>query len=384
MAIKHKKLKEWIAAGLLTEAQADSIHAYEEDKKGGRFGRGLIGLSLFAILVGVLSVIAANWNAIPGGVKIGVHAALNAGIGFFAIWALRQGKTLWSEGAGLALLGLTFTLIILIGQVFQLTGTLAMATLFWLVITLPFFLLLGRTYMTVVPWMLGFLATFGLVAFEYIEPLPEDYRPVFVTALGALVPLALIGGGTVDLFKRLRPVLAEVALKTGLFLSAALASMSMAMWPANMYEYVRHDLLPLTHGFAVLGAGVAAIALHAAFHKFYRTEPAMRNGARFAFLGLLGFVAPLMLSLGYEHIAPALVFIAYWVALGWLAQNMHYMRIVSLAITIIAIRIFVIYVEVFGSLMDQGIGLISGGVVMLGLIYGARRLNKRLRNKVAA
>ncbi len=383
MAIKHKKLKEWVGAGLLTDAQADAIHAYEEDKKGGRFGRGLIGLSLFAILVGVLSLIAANWHDIPGGVKIGVHAALNAGIGCFAIWALRRGKTLWSEGAGVAFLGLTFTLIILIGQVFQLTGTLGGAALFWLVITLPFFLLVSRTYMTVVPWMLGFLATFGMVVGENIEFLPEKYRPAFVAGLCALLPLALIGDGTIDLFKRLRPVLADVALRAGLLLSAGFASISMAFWPANMYGVIRHNLLPVSHGLVILGAGIAAMLLHAALHKFYRAQPAMRHGARFAFLGLFGFIAPLMVPLGSGHIAPALVFIAYWVAVGWIAQNMHYMRIISLAIALIAIRIFMIYVEVFGSLMDTGLGLICGGAVMLALIYGARRLNKRLKKKVA-
>lgn len=384
MATKHKKLKEWVAAGLLTEAQGDAIHAYEEDKKGGRFGRGLIGLSIFAILVGVLSLIAANWNLIPGSVKIGVHAALNAGIGFFAIWAMRREKTLWSEGAGAAFLGLTFTLIILIGQVFQLTGTLANAALFWLLITLPFFLLLSRTYMTVIPWMLGFLATFGMVVGENIERLPEQYQPVFVAGICAFLPLALMADGMIEFFKRLRPVLSEVALKAGVFLSAVIASLSMAMWPANMYAYTSHNMLPVPDGLVILAIGTAAILGHAAFHNFYRNRPELRNGARFAFLGLVCFIAPLMLPLGSGDIAPALAFIAYWSALGWIAQNMHFMRAVTLAITLIAIRIFMIYVEVFGSLMDTGFGLISGGVVMLALIYGARRLNARIRNKVAA
>lgn len=384
MAIKHKKLKEWVGAGLMSEAQADAIHAYEEDKKGGRFGRGLVGLSIFAILVGVLSIIAANWNEIPGSVKISVHALLNAGVGFFAISALCKGRALWSEGAAVAFLGLTFTLIILIGQVFQLTGTVADASMFWLVITLPFFLLITRSYMTAVPWMLAFLATVCVILSDKIEMLPEAYRSPFVTGLGAFLPLALMADGGVEFFKRHRPALTEISLKAGLVLSAVLASLSMAMWPANQFGYLREKLLSVPDGLLILTVGVAAIAGHAAFHQFYRAAPAMRHAARFAFLGLFGFIAPLMVPLGHGHIAPALVFIAYWVALGWLAQNMQYMRIVSLAITVIAFRIFMIYVEVFGSLMDTGLGLICGGAVMLALIYAARRVNKRLRQKEAA
>lgn len=384
MAIKHKKLKEWVAAGLMTDAQAQSIHAYEEDKKGGRFGRGLVGLSIFAILVGVLSIIAANWNEILGSVKISAHALLNAGIGFFAIRCLQKGRALWSEGAAVAFLGLSFTLIILIGQVFQLTGTVADALMFWLVITLPFFLLITRSYMTAVPWMLAFLATVCVVLADKIEMLPESYQSPFVAGLGAFLPLALMADGGVEFFKRHRPALTEVSLKAGLVLSAFLASTSMAMWPANQFSYLREKLLSVPWGLSILAIGVAAISVHAALHQFYRANPEMRHAARFAFLGLFGFIAPLMVPLGYGHIAPALVFIAYWVALGWLAQSMQYMRIVSVAITVIAFRIFMIYVEVFGSLMDTGLGLICGGGVMLALIYAARRVNKRLRGKVAA
>ena len=99
---RHKKLKEWVTAGVLTEPQAQAIEAYEAAHKKGHFGRGLVNLSIFAILVGVLSIIASNWYKIPGEVKIGVHLLLNAGIGTFALWADKKGRDVWREGATLA------------------------------------------------------------------------------------------------------------------------------------------------------------------------------------------------------------------------------------------------------------------------------------------
>jgi hypothetical protein len=57
---------------------------------------------------------------------------------------------------------------------------------------------------------------------------------------------------------------------------------------------------------------------------------------------------------------------------------MGWPRLISLSITLIAIRIFAVYVEVFGTLFDTGVGLIIGGAVMLGLIALARKLNRRL------
>lgn len=384
MAIKHKKLKEWIAAGLLSEAQADAIHAYEEDKKGGRFGRGLIGLSLFAIIVGVLSIIASNWHEIPGEVKIGVHLLLNAIVGYVALNAHKKGHDIWREGASLAFLGLTFTLIILIGQVFQLTGTPGDAVLFWIVITLPFFLLLGRGYMTAVPWMLAFLATIYLAVSEQFRDIPEQYQVSIATAIVTLLPLALMADGTIDIFRKWRPALADVALRTGIVLFAIIASISLAFWPTRgIYVYNDFVFTPVM-ALIILAVGFAGLAVHAFFHGFYKNDLALRYGALFAGVSMLSIVVPLIAPVGDSAILKAIAFIAYWVLIGWLAQSLHKMRVLSLAITVIAIRIFVVYIEVFGSLMQTGIGLISGGVVMLALIYGARKLNRCLTKKVVA
>jgi uncharacterized membrane protein len=384
MAVKHKKLKEWIGAGLLTEAQADAIHAYEEDKKGGRFGRGLIGLSLFAILVGVLSIIASNWHEIPGTVKIGVHLLLNAAVGYVALRAHQKGNDLWREGATLVFLGLTFTLIILIGQVFQLTGTMGDATSFWFLITLPFFLLLGRGYMTAVPWMLAFLTTIYFAVFERFEEIPEQYQTSIAIGIVTLLPLALMGDGTIDLFRKWRPVLSDVALRTGISLFTITASISLAFWPTRgIHVYNNFEFTPVM-ATIILAMGFAGMAVHAFFHGFYKNDLVRKYGALFAGLSMLSIIVPVIAPIGDSAILKAIAFISYWVFIGWLAQSLHRMRILSLAIAVIAIRIFIVYVEVFGSLMQTGLGLISGGVVMLALIYAARRLNKRLTKKVAA
>lgn len=386
MAFRHKKLKEWVAAGLMTEGQAESIDVYEEQRKGGRFGRGLVGLSLFAILVGVLSIIAANWHDIPGSVKIGVHLLINASVGGLCLWAHRMGRDLWRESAALAFIGLSFTLIILIGQVFQMTGTPGDAALFWLLITLPFFLLMGRGYMTAAPWILAFLATVYIVAAENLESVPDIYRVSFAIGLVALMPLALLGDGTVRLFQKWRPVLCDVAVRAGLLLLIAQASVSIALWPSSRFGGLvsKHTILEPDHGLTIIAIGLAAISVNAFLHKFYRQDESMKSGAIFAAVSLIGFVVPLMLPIPYGAIFPAIAFIAYWAYIGWLGQKFHHMQMVSMAIAVIAIRIFVVYVEVFGSLMTTGFGLISGGAVMLALIYVARRLNRRLTKPGAA
>ena len=120
------------------------------------------------------------------------------------------------------------------------------------------------------------------------------------------------------------------------------------------------------------------------FHKFYKNNESLKYGALFALTGLLLTTLPFLIPDAGSRILAAIIFIAYWIFIGWLGQGMGHMRLVSLAIIVIAIRIYGIYVELFGSLLTTGIGLISGGVVMLALIYGARKLNTRIRAKGAA
>ena len=381
---RHKKLKEWVAAGVLTEPQAQAIEAYEATRKKGHFGRGLVNLSVFAILVGILSIIASNWYKIPGEVKIGVHLLLNAGIGVFALWADKKGRDVWREGATLAFIGLSMTLIILVGQVFQLVGSITSAMTLWMIITFPFFILMGRTYATAVPWMIAFLITLGMNVGDYVEDLPEYYQAYFYIGLAALLPLALMADGVLDIFRRWRPALAEVFLKTGGVLSAICASAVISAWGYfTASEFRGHQDDVQTQTLVILGAGLAAMGAHAVFHKFYKNNEGLKYGALFALTGLLLTTLPFLIPDAGNRVLAAIIFIAYWIFIGWLGQGMGHMRLVSLAIIVIAIRIYGIYVELFGSLLTTGIGLISGGVVMLALIYGARKLNTRIRAKGA-
>lgn len=377
MRARHKKMREWVGAGLIGEDQALAIDAYEEARKAGRFGRGLVGLSLFAILVGILSIIASNWHAIPGGVKIGVHALLNLGIGAAVFYAQKRGMALLREGATLVFFGLTLTLIVLIGQVYQIDGTIADALIFWMVITLPFFLVAGNGYMTAVPWMIAFLCTLVFALGEYIGDLGRIAHDIVLFGFVALLPLALMAAGTSRHVRARRTALAMIAIRAGLTLSCAFATTALILM-VDMPVHV--DWPDPLHMLAITAAGLGLLFAHAFFHGFYSDDITMRSGALFAAMGLVIITLPFVgaVDLG---VAAALLFIGYWVFIGWLGERTMQMRLVSIAITVIAVRVFFIYVEVFGSLLSTGFGLISGGLVMLLLLYLARRINAHMRAK---
>ncbi len=378
MGVKHKKLKEWVAAGVITQDAANAIQAHEDNKKRGSFGRGLINLSIFAILIGILSVIASNWAEIPASVKIGVHVILNLVVGWVAFKSDKNEKDIWREGATLALFGLTITLIVLIGQIYQLTGSLSGALTLWLVATLPLMVYFGRTYATAVPWLIALMTTIVVTAYQYLPNLPEKMQFYISVGLYAYIPLALLGAGRTPFLQKHKSALSNICVLLGLLWLAVGASASIVMWPfigdapTNDLPYTRLDMT------IIMAIGLAAIGAYAAAKKFYKGDEVARHIALFAVVSFVMMLAPGIIPGAGGTLLAALVFIAYWIFIGWTGQMVGNMRVVSLAITVIAIRIYVVYVELFGSLMQTGVGLIVGGVVMLGMIYGARKLNERL------
>lgn len=378
MWAKHRKLQEWVAAGLMTDAQSDAIHSYESAKKRGNFGRNLVGLSLFAILVGILSIIASNWNAIPGAVKIGVHGLINIGIGISAYAAYQKNKTAWSEGLTFAFFGLTLTLIILVGQVFQLEGSHARALLLWMLTTLPFMAVFSQTRFTAVPWMIAFLGTLYVNLFHYADQLPVMWQGVFYHGTAILLPLAMMADGRTGLFRRWKPVWADMFVRVGMILLCVAASVATIFWGEDFATRSLYAKEAYMAHLSIYLLAYIAIVVFASLQNFSKDDGVLKAGLLFALVSTLTCMIVYIFPTFDHEAVRAVAFIAYWIFIGWLAQNTGFMRIVTLAIVIIAMRIFAVYVELFGTLMDTGIGLIVGGAVMLGLIVLARMINRRV------
>ena len=175
------KLTRWQQAGLLSAEQRAAIVAYEREHSFG-WQTGLAFLGVLAIVIGILAIIASNWQVTPPWVKLGAHLMLNT---LLAFGVLRK----WERPiiAQLCLLGwygLTLTFIGLMGQVFHLAGSLAGALLLWTVLTSAAVIAFATSALVLLPWVLGTLATL-IAAYDAFA------RPVLGTDL--LLPWLLFG-----------------------------------------------------------------------------------------------------------------------------------------------------------------------------------------------
>ncbi|MFT3772922.1 MAG: hypothetical protein QM820_46650 [Minicystis sp.] len=62
-------------------------------------------------------------------------------------------------------------------------------------------------------------------------------------------------------------------------------------------------------------------------------------------------------------------FLLVWSLIGYSAYRLGRIRLLNLATAFLGIRLLIIYFEVFGSLLDTGIGLLSGGVLTVLLAW---------------
>src|SRR3546814_17244676 len=100
--MSERKLNAWREAGLIDEATAQRIRAYEAEHARPLALWAAIGIGALAIGLGVISVIAANWEDVPGLVRLAVHLVL---IGALAGFIMVRGERIerdhpWRSEAG--------------------------------------------------------------------------------------------------------------------------------------------------------------------------------------------------------------------------------------------------------------------------------------------
>ena len=101
-------------------------------------------LGVFVTALGIISLIAANWEGIGGGVKLTADFILLAVLAGGIMRAQNRGSAFWREAGIFALFMMTGASIGLITQVFQTNGTLANGALTWALFSAPLLAVSGK------------------------------------------------------------------------------------------------------------------------------------------------------------------------------------------------------------------------------------------------
>jgi uncharacterized membrane protein len=369
-----RKIATWHDAGLIDAATRDRLLAYETSHARPLALWAVFGIGALAIGLGLVSVIAANWEDIPGLVRLGVHLALIASA--LAALFLREERIAatspWAVEALLfvtAALGLTF--FGHLGQVYQTSSPLWKPLAVWLLLFAPLLLLLGRSW----PAALAVLGGTVWCVFEYADAMigygastPGMGLILWVAGLTALptafAPLAAWLRGRSD-----RPDfwwrLEQAAL------AYAVAGASLAAVGASVGEF---DSDSLTHGLArmVVSAAVAALSGLGVI----LARPGVSGRMAGAIIAGAGVVLPLAYLLDDLTVPAAALFMALWVGIAAAALAAQWRGVFQLAVAVIALRLIILSFELAGDLLTSGFGLILSGFLILGVAWAAVRVSK--------
>lgn len=366
MSIK-KKTSKWEEAGLLSADQATQIIEYEKNRAASKLFKGLYGTGAFSVLVGILAIVASNWQIIPAETKLIVHLLINVGAAYGVYQFDIHNKRLLRELFIFGFMGLTLTLIALTGQVFHLNGSIASALVLWMVLTTPFVLTFGHTKISLFPWIISFVTAISAVMYEYIYPSLSDTAQLVVSVgIWTMLPVIFVQSSAA-VQKLKRPELQNLLFYMGIAGAAIIANICCQLWYVDLEDSLGIQILVLG-SFALTAMLISMMR----FPTEFTVVQDIKNTRLFLWGSLGASAIPFALPGVESDILGAATFIGYWIFLGYIGQITGRQNLVSLAITVIALRIYVIYLEVFGTLLQSGFGLIFSGLLLMGMVAGIR------------
>lgn len=370
--MSERKLTAWQAAGLIDADTAARIRAYEARHSRPLALWAVIGIAALAIGLGVVLVVAANWHAIPGLVRLGIHFALMAGLAGY-LWRAGDGLAIrqpWlHEGAlfVLALLGMAF--LGHLGQVYQTSSPLWQPLALWLALFAPVLLARGQS------WLIAALvfAAATFTAWDFAQTYVDDVSPAaalqiaLVTALTVLfAPLGAWQRGRsarADFWRRLEQLAVAYALG-GVSFVAIYAGVEKFWGSGNELVAIPPQTLRAALG---IGAGVA-VAL---------VRPTVSGRAAGAILGGAGLAMLLAYPLSGSRVVGALLFMALWTGVAAASLKGGWRGVFQFAVAVIAVRLIALSFELEDDLLTSGAGLIFSGVLILGVAWIALRVARR-------
>jgi len=371
----EQKIEGWKRRGLIDGATASRLLQFESQKSKPLLLYSVLTIAALAIVVGVIAIVAANWTDIPDAVKLAADVLLAIGLAF-GIYSTDERKKNSIRDTLIAIFyGFVLASIALIGQIFHLKSELWKPLVTWTAIASPA-VFLGSAWTLGLVWLFGTTAAIVAIFDQYSRWIEEWNLQGFAVFLVIALPLLL---SSIPWIRKTKPHFASAfrGASWAFFLLASSAFQS--GWYIPPFEQIHAQFLSLT----LTALGLLSFAFFENYvlvqSRNNRMNKNRRGLAVFVVFALLSSYAPFLFDHETHHWLGGLSFILLWAAAGWAAFEAGLAEILPIITAIIALRIVVIYFEVFGTLLDTGLGLITGGLFTLFMTWLWLRYAKKLK-----
>jgi len=360
-----QKIEAWQSAGLIDDQQKQAIMAYEKNNSSNKLPRILYFLACFTIGLGMVSVVAANWDIIPTLIKILCDFALLVMTAAAIFKSATEQNSRRFEGLLLFFPLLIMGSIGLIAQVFNLQSNNLSAILLWSVLTAPLLIQTKKIMLPLVWLPLFFVSLFDcLMSWRFFATFLDNLLSAFL-----LSPLAFFVAATSACFVIIKYAFAnrnpQIVSAAKFWLIVVWACFvlfvdNVYFIDALFYDTQERHINFLYAAFFIL---LTAATAFAAFKQ--APSPLLTQNLSVMLLLVALYQIP-----GYNETACELWGIVFTLTILGLClrhacKSSDY-KSANFISALIALRIFGIYLQVVGDLSITGIGLIvSGGFLLL-------------------
>lgn len=360
MSQLENQLNRWTRLGLLTHDQARSILASETKSKKSInwILTGFVSLGIAICALGIISLIAANWDDIPPSLKLTADFTIMVSLASAGYRSWRKQKNIMLNGFLLALYLFTLASIGLISQIYQTGGELYQALSIWTVITSG--LAMVATHILVpLMWVGGLLLSFILASSQS----PHLYM-IFQgneQAIFMCVPLLC---GVMTIISR---TLAREIPLTRAFRAWCLIGGIVSLIASEIHFRIpSNQIIPYLPGYA--------LACLCVFGIWY--SPQYRQNQKMLLLVTSGlYLLPFHFTLiPFESkVTSAGCTIGVLLAMAMFLASLRKQRIFQLFLAFAALRFLILYFQALGGLALTGWGLLGSGSIITLMTLGWSR-----------
>lgn len=313
----------------------------------------------------MIALVASNWDEISAPVKLTFDLLLLAGLAFLVHrLQYKTEHTLWSD----LCIGIMYFFVLasmaLVGQIYQIDVELPQSLLSWVAITTPLMLLARGSYLA---WLWALAVTITYVAQvssieSWIKPEPHlSYSFILFYIFSAPLILRIVGiwPTFVKYFRHHATALRSLS-DLGAVFGAFICTFP---WYDSSGSF-KDSSIPS----ALASSGFATLAVVFGSKKLWpREERPVRTlisiGWSIAWVSLALGILPLRQE-SSQAVAAFFQFSILALLTVWALKKNH-LGFFRLFVALSCLRILIAYFEVFGTLLDTGLALIGGGLLIL-------------------
>ena len=360
-----KRLEAWLQTGIISAEQRDRIRDFEKTRTESYVFRGFLALGIITVAIGVVSLVAFNWDRIEPGTKLALGFGLLILASAFVFSMELQSSMRPYSGLGVLFLSLlVLGMIGLISQTYNRQGESYEALFLWSALVGGAVCFYGNRASVHI-----FFSLLSFALFDWLDSFSGSESSNFL-ALFALAPAVLLSVGLacarLNQFEHLR---------NAAFLWCALYFVGGTCFASFLHG--KQDL--------ALDEEYKGLLALLALAPVWISEARIRTKSYLSAVLILHvvFLRPELVPL-FGDVTSALLFLVLWGLAALLFSTLERPRLFDTFLAGMGLRFLVVYFQVFGSLAATGLGLIFSGLLIIACAILFFRYKQKLGNWIGS